>query len=80
MRNVRIDTVSGMSTCVDELQTNGSLRVEAVRKTSTGVDIILNTFLSYVKTVSGMSTKVDSFKLIQYRYVEIVMKTSTNSR
>lgn len=47
---------------------------------STGVDIILNTFLSYVKTVSGMSTKVDSFKLIQYRYVEIVMKTSTNSR
>lgn len=69
-----------MSTCADELQTNGSLRVEAVRKMSTGVDIILNTFLSYVKTVSGMSTKVDSFKLIQYRYVEIVMKTSTNSR
>ena len=52
--------MSRMSTCVDELQTNGSLRVEAVRKTSTGVDIILNTFLSYVKTVSGISTKVDS--------------------
>ncbi len=61
-----------MSTGVDELQTNGSLRVEAVRKTSTGVDIILNTFLSYVKTVSGMSTEVDPLPFIIRFNVETV--------
>lgn len=61
-----------MSTGVDELQTNGSLRVEAIRKMSTGVDIILNTFLSYVKTVSGMSTEVDPLPFIIRFNVETV--------
>ena len=58
-------------------QTNGSLRVEAVRKMSTGVDIILNTFLSYVKTVSGMSTCVDHFLSNAHKHVETVIKMST---
>ena len=39
---------------------------------STGVDIILNIFLSYVKTVSGMSTEVDPLPFIIRFNVETV--------
>lgn len=48
-----------MSTGVDELQTNGSLRVKAVIEMSTQADAVLGDVKKAVKSVNKMSTGVD---------------------
>lgn len=48
-----------MSTGVDELQTNGSLRVEAIIELSTQTDAVPGDVKKAVKSVNKMSTGVD---------------------
>lgn len=49
-----------MSTGVDELQTNGSLRVEAIIELSTQTDAVPGDVKKAVKSVNKMSTGVDT--------------------
>lgn len=56
VHNVRVDTVSEMSTGVDGLSI---LVVNTVSKMSTKVDLSIIVLAYQVETVSGMSTEVD---------------------
>ena len=53
-----------MSTGVDELQTNGSLHVEAVIEMSTQADAVPGDVKKAVKSVNKMSTGVDSIVVL----------------
>ena len=59
VHNVRVETVSVMSTRVDYSQDDITVIVETVSGMSTRVDLTTSTLTPCVKTVNGMSTRVD---------------------
>ena len=56
-----VETVSGMSTCVDTIIIIWTLWVETIKKMSTEVDLALGSDIERLsETVNGMSTDVDN--------------------
>ena len=66
IQNIVVDTVSEMSTEVDELAGQRSIMVETVSGISTKVDDSQDDITVIVETVSGISTRVDTKNIFNF--------------
>ena len=64
--NVRVKTVSGMSTRVDNTIKNRTKKVKTVSEMSTRVDDSQDDITVIVETVSGISTRVDTKNIFNF--------------